>query len=68
MTRVLTLMQGKQSNELFTWKGGDPITRKILEGGSVKCHSFLRPKNPSPPPKQVARQERVSWGVGQRDG
>ena len=55
MTRILTLMQGKQSNELFTWKGGDP--------------SSPYPLPAPPPPKQVARQERVflSWGVGQRD-
>ena len=34
-------MQGNQSKGLFMWKGGDPSTRKILEGSSLKCHPFL---------------------------
>ena len=70
MKRILKLMQGNQSKGLFTWKGGDPSTRKILEGSSLKCHLFLCPETTPPPPLayQVARQERVSWRVGQRDG
>ena len=69
MKRILKLMQGNQSKGLFTWKGGDPSTRKILEGSSLKCHRFICPETTPPPPAyQVARQERVSWRVGQRDG
>ena len=63
MTRALTLMQGKQSNELFTWKGADPSTRKILEGGSLKCHSFLRP-NPLPPAQTGAKARESLLGGG----
>ena len=50
MKRILKLMQGNQSKGLFTWKGGDPSTRKILEGSSLKCHLFLCPETTPPPP------------------
>ena len=49
MKRILKLMQGNQSKGLFMWKGGDPSTRKIMEGSSLKCHPFLCP---TPPPPQ----------------
>ena len=67
MKRILKLMQGNQSKGLFTWKGGDPSTRKILEGSSLKCHLFLCPETTPPPPPlpirwQGKRESLGGWG------
>ena len=55
-------MQGNQSKGLFMWKGGDPSTRKILEGSSLKCHPFLS-RTPLPPIRWQGKRESLGgWG------
>ena len=64
MKRIQKLMQGNQSRGLFMWKGGDPSTRKILEGSSLKCHPFLRlTPLPLPPIRWQGKRESLGgWG------